>query len=253
MNLDGIEWKRKKWGPLTAAWFWANEWIGARTSWIAIADHPEMAVHLAGRGRKDAVTIAYGAPSIEQANVQVIENYGLSAEKYFLSIARLEPENSILETIQAFVEAGTGRKYVVLGELDPKNKPYHASLLKAANTDVLFPGPIYDTDTVEALRFFCLTYVHGHQAGGTNPSLVASLGAGNPVLAHNNRFNRWTAGAGQCYFTSVYECADLIRKLSENENFRRECSLLARQKHEMDFSLSAIHDQYLQLLLPLVS
>ncbi len=248
MNLDGIEWQRKKWGPLTGAWFWANEWIGARTCSVAIADHPEMASHLASRGCKGPVTITYGSPVIEYAPAEVIETYGLKPEEYFLSIARIEPENSILETIQAFVKAETGRKYIVLGKLDPKNKLYHATLLKAASKDVIFPGAIYERKIVEALRFYCLAYVHGHQVGGTNPSLVASLGAGNPVLAHDNKFNRWTAGVGQCFFSSVGQCIAHMRKLSEDENYRAECSRLARVQHELNFSLPAIHAKYLELL-----
>jgi glycosyltransferase involved in cell wall biosynthesis len=50
------------------------------------------------------------------------------------------------------------------------------------------------------LRFYSLAYVHGHQVGGTNPSLVEALGAGNAVIAHDNRFNRWVAGDGAGYF-----------------------------------------------------
>ena len=59
---------------------------------------------------------------------------------------------------------------------------------------MLFTGAIYDKSIVQALRFHSAAYIHGHQVGGTNPSLVEALGAGNAIIAHDNRFNRWVAG-----------------------------------------------------------
>lgn len=56
-------------------------------------------------------------------------------------------------------------------------------------------------------------YVHGHQVGGTNPSLVEALGAGNAVLAHGNPFNRWVAGLGARYFMNEDECAACFDEL----------------------------------------
>ena len=71
-------------------------------------------------------------------------------------------------------------------------------------TGTTIVGAIYDKPVVQALRFHSAAYLHGHQVGGTNPSLVEALGAGNPVVAHDNRFNRWVAGDGAVYFS----CAD---------------------------------------------
>ena len=60
----------------------------------------------------------------------------------------------------------------------------------------MFVGAIYHQPLVQALRFFSRFYIHGHSVGGTNPSLVEALDAGSPVLAHDNKFNRWVAGKG---------------------------------------------------------
>lgn len=40
---------------------------------------------------------------------------------------------------------------------------------------------------------------------GTSLSLAKALGAGSPVLAHDNRFNRWVAGEGATYLMGQYE------------------------------------------------
>jgi glycosyltransferase involved in cell wall biosynthesis len=58
-----------------------------------------------------------------------------------------------------------------------------------------------------------VAYVHGHQVGGTNPSLVEALGAGNPIVAHDNRFNRWVAGEGAAYFRDAASFSALMDEL----------------------------------------
>ena len=73
--------------------------------------------------------------------------------------------------------------------------------MDAASDEVIFAGAVYDKPVVQALRFHSLAYVHGHQVGGTNPSLVEALGAGNAVIAHDNRFNRWVAGGSARFFS----------------------------------------------------
>ncbi len=80
--------------------------------------------------------------------------------------------------------------------------------MSAASDEVVFPGAIYEAKRIRALRFFARVYVHGHQVGGTNPSLVEALGAGNAVLAHDNKFNRWVAKDGAIYFNGVSSARD---------------------------------------------
>jgi hypothetical protein len=99
------------------------------------------------------------------------------------------PANSIMEIVAAFSRKPRGVKLVVLGRYDPDNMPYHKQV-------------------VSALRFHSPLYVHGHQVGGTNPSLVEAMGAGSGVLAHGNRYNRWVAGPGARYFEGEQQCAD---------------------------------------------
>lgn len=247
MNMDGIEWKRQKWGQMAKAWFWLNEWIGALTCSQPIADHPGIADHLADRGCHNSVIIPYGAESVADAPVRLLTPFGVTPGDYFLSISRIEPENSILELVRAFVAAGTDRKFVVLGKTQATN-PYHEKVRAIANDKVIFPGAIYDHEVVAALRYHCLAYMHGHQVGGTNPSLVEALGAGSAVIAHDNVFNRWVAGPHQFYFADDVACADLLRRIATEPGAVTSAKTAARERHAEIFTFENVHEAYRKTL-----
>lgn len=249
MNMDGIEWKRQKWGRFVKAWLWTNEWIGAHICHVPIADHPEITPHLASRGCHRTVLIPYASDEIHDAPVALLAPYGLVPKTYFISIARIEPENSIVEIIEAFKKAKTGLKLVVLGNLRPDQNSYHARVCAAADEQVVLPGGIYDTDVVQALRFHCLAYIHGHQVGGTNPSLVEALGAGSAIIANDNLFNRWTAGEGQLFFKGVEACAAHMALLAtDNSGMRERLSDAARARHRVSFRFEQIHEAYREVI-----
>lgn len=219
INMDGIEWSRSKWGPFAKAWFWFNDWAGCWLGNHLVADHPAIADHLATRvNRRKITTIAYGADRVEAAPEAPVRSLGLEPGRYLTLIARAEPENSILEVVTGFSRKQRGLKLAVLGKYDEGNA-YHAAVRRAASAEVVFLGAIYDRPVVQALRFHCAAYVHGHQVGGTNPSLVEALGAGNAVLAHDNRFNRWVAGEGARYFSDAAGFSLLMDELTSTPDF----------------------------------
>ena len=205
-NMDGIEWRRAKWNRPVRAWFWINEWIAALVSHRLIADHPRMADHLATRrDRASIVTIPYGADPIAAADPAPVRALGLMPDRYLLSVARIEPDNSILEMVQAFSRKARDAHLVVLGNVDG-GSAYGRAVRAAASAEVVFPGPIYDAAILRPLRSHARAYMHGHTVGGTNPSLVEALWAGNAVIAHDNPFNRWTAGDAALFFADVDAC-----------------------------------------------
>jgi len=219
INMDGIEWKRGKWTLPERCWLIINERLGARLGNHLIADHPEIKKHLCKIVSAEKITvIPYYAEIITKANRQILEQLGLQAKKYILVIARPEPENSILDIVRAYSRKKRNIPLVILGRYLPAVVKYHEEVMESANENVRFLGAIYDKPTVNALRFFSRFYIHGHTVGGTNPSLVEALGAGNAVLAHNNHFNRWVAGEKALYFTDEEECAQQIDKLLK-DNF----------------------------------
>lgn len=247
MNMDGIEWKRPKWPLHARAWLYVNEFVGAHMANVAVADHPEIARHLRRHGCFRAEVIPYGADKVELASFAPVEALGLAAGNYLVSIARIEPENSILEIVKAFSSRLRQTRLVVLGQFNADNG-YHRAVRAAASAQVVFPGAIYDKGVVEALRFHALAYLHGHQVGGTNPSLVEALGAGNAVIAHRNRFNRWVAGEGQFYFADEAELVDILDRLDPTGVSTHVARERATARHEADFTLDRVNQRYEALL-----
>jgi glycosyltransferase involved in cell wall biosynthesis len=222
INMDGIEWIRAKWGFVAKTWFWLNDWIGCWVGDHLVADNPAIKTHLITRVSGDKITmIPYGAVPVAQAPTDHIESLGLQSGRYITVIARPEPENSLYEIVKAFSSRPRGFKLAVLGNYTQENA-YHRTVRAAASDEVLFLGAIYDAPIVQALRFHCAMYVHGHQVGGTNPSLVEALGAGNAVIAHDNRFNRWVSGEGARYFDSVESLELCFDELLSNDSAIQE-------------------------------
>ncbi|NMG47277.1 DUF1972 domain-containing protein [Azoarcus communis] len=249
INMDGIEWKRAKWGGLAKTWFWLNDWAGCWLGNHLVADHPEIKVHLTSRVSADKVTvIAYGADAVTSADEGPVRAMGLEPGRYVTVIARAEPENSLLEIVSGFSRKPRGMKLVVLGKYD-RSHDYQNQVLAAAGDEVLFVGAIYDKKVVSALRFHSALYVHGHQVGGTNPSLVEALGAGNAVLAHDNKFNRWVAGDRACFFEGADGAAAAFDRLLDNDASLSEMRQFSRARHAEMFTWEQILGEYEGLLL----
>jgi len=244
INMDGIEWKRSKWGLFARAWFYLNDWCGCFIGNHLIADHPEIAKHLETRcSPKKISMIPYGADLVESADEQHVRKLGLNPNQYVLCVARLEPENSILEIVRAFSVKERGLPLVIVGSIDPNCNAYHARLLKVAGESVRFLGPIYDRKVVEALRFHCAFYIHGHTVGGTNPTLVESMGAGCSILAHDNPFNRWVVGESAEYFHNEKHCSQLLDTFTKHPSCKN-----CREKCKSTFNWPCICGQYEEVL-----
>jgi glycosyltransferase involved in cell wall biosynthesis len=250
VNMDGFEWRRAKWSRPIRTWFWANERLACYMHNHLIADHPVIADHLATRVSRESITqICYGSDRVDHADPAVLQALGLVPGQYALLIARPEPENSILEAVRAFSRRPRGSKLVVLGKINADCNDYQRAIVAAASPEVVFPGPIYQPEVLAALRLYCRFYVHGHQVGGTNPSLVEAMGAGAAILAHDNPFNRWVAGPAAAYFGNDDECAlemDRLLSLSDDElNAMRDVS---RERHTEAFTWPQILAAYEKLL-----
>ena len=253
INMDGIEWARGKWGLASKAWFYLNDWAGCWLGDRLVADHPQIFEHLATRGVRERTTmIPYGAHELVDVDPAPLARYELEPGRFFVVIARPEPENSILEIVQGYGRSRRDRPLVLLGNYDDANA-YHRKVRREAGAGVKFLGAIYDATTVAALRVHATAYLHGHQVGGTNPSLVEALGAGSPVIAHDNRFNRWVAGTGALYFQSAVECAEHLDAVAEDPARRAAMSEASRTRHREQFTFDAVHAQYEELLAALVT
>jgi glycosyltransferase involved in cell wall biosynthesis len=249
INMDGIEWRRDKWGAVAKAWFWLNEHAGARLGDHLVADHPEIARHLARSVSADKIaTIPYGADRLEHLPEDAVRARGLEAGRYLTLIARPEPENSVLEVVRAFSRRPRGLKLAVLGNYSADHA-YHRAVQAAAGPEVAFLGAIYEPAVVQALRVHSLAYVHGHRVGGTNPSLVEALGAGNAVLAHDNPFNRWVAGDAARYFRGEDDASALFDTVMADAEPLACMRSAALARHAERFTWEAVLGAYEALLL----
>ena len=103
INMDGIEWARSKWGPIAKAWLYLNDWGGCLGASHLVADHPEIARHLASRVDARRISmIPYGTDLVDHADPMPLAALGLAPGGFFSLIARPEPENSVLEIVRAF-------------------------------------------------------------------------------------------------------------------------------------------------------
>lgn len=252
INMDGIEWSRAKWGPLAKTWFWLNDWAGCWIGNHLIADHPLIKAHLCTRVRADKITmIPYGADAVTAIDDAPVRKLNLTPGRYISVIARPEPENSLLEIVEGFCRKKRDVELVVLGNYDEKSE-YHRAVKNAANDSVRFVGAIYDKATVQALRFHSALYVHGHQVGGTNPSLVEALACSNAVIAHDNHFNRWVVDAGAVYFSGAQGFSDRLDQLLPDTAKQLAMRKESTARFLNHFTWPQILSEYEDLLLPYV-
>ncbi|MBD9607223.1 DUF1972 domain-containing protein [Pseudomonas sp. PDM08] len=249
INMDGIEWRRDKWGTIAKTWFWLNERAGCWMGNHLVADHPKIKEHLATRVSASRITmIPYGGDEVTGADATLLATYALEPGRFSVIIARPEPENSFLEMVRAFSSTLRNHTLVVLGNFQPNDNPYHKQVMEAASAEVIFPGAIYEAAVVQALRFYCRFYLHGHRVGGTNPSLVEALGAGCAVIAHDNPFNRWVTESGAAYFKDEASCSALFAQLLADDSTQQQMEAASRTRFHQRFTWNQILLQYEELL-----
>lgn len=249
INMDGIEWRRAKWGKTAKLWFWINERVGCWVGNHLVADHPRIKDHLSTRVSQSKITmIPYGGDEVLTANAERLSAFKVAPDGFSIIIARPEPENSVLEMVRAFSSKKRGHKLIVLGTFDVANSSFHRSVVQSASDEVLFPGAIYESEIVRALRFYCRFYLHGHQVGGTNPSLVEALGAGCAVIAHDNEFNRWVAGEEAAFFKNEHECILLLDTLLHDQEANRRMKTSSRARYNELFTWQQVLSKYERML-----
>jgi glycosyltransferase involved in cell wall biosynthesis len=250
INMDGLEWQRKKWSASARLWLRLNEWVAGKVGTTLIADHPEIAKHLLRVAPKEKIVmIPYDAQRVDATSFEPLTRWDLETQRFGVIIARPEPENSLLEIVRAWSRRSRAQKLVVLGKLDPSANAYHAAVVNAAGPGVIFAGAIYDQTVVRALRVHASVYLHGHQVGGTNPSLVEALACGSPVIAHDNNFNRWTSGPTARFFCNEEDLAALLDQVLDDPVSLEEMRRGSRTRHQEAFTPEDVLGTYEALLI----
>jgi len=212
---DGIESRRSKW-PLPHRFYLKfSEWLAARLSDYLIADSRKIKEYLESAypfARNKLHVIEYGADIVNSFNPDNLIEYGLEHDKYYLVVCRIEPENNIKMIIDGFKMTQSYSKLFIVGNLADSK---YTIDVKALTDDprIYFAGGIYNGEILKTLRFACKAYIHGHSVGGTNPSLLEAMGAGNVCICHDNAFNREVTRNKQLYFSNPADLAKVIEKL----------------------------------------
>jgi len=215
-NVDGIEWRRDKWKGVARRFLRWSEALAVRYSHEVIADNKGIADYLAETYGITAKVIAYGGDHALDTGGTALETALDLPQDYALALCRIEPENNIDMILEAF--DGISRPLVFVGNWN--NSEYGRSL-RAQFSDR--PGlhlldPVYHPSTLYHVRRGAAIYVHGHSAGGTNPSLVEMMHFAVPVLTYDCNFNRYTTDNRAAYFSSSGELISLIDNVISADN-----------------------------------
>lgn len=216
VNIDGLEWRRAKWGRF-AKWFLKlSEAVAVRFADVVVTDNKAIQEYVVREYGRESVLIAYGGDHafLPLRDEGVLLRYGLEGRRYAFKVCRIEPENNIDLIIRSF-ESYRGLDLVIVGNWN--NSDYGMGLRKNYGflTHVHLLDPIYDHDILNQMRTACHVYVHGHSAGGTNPSLVEAMSLGLPVVAYGCVFNRETTCDQALFFNSSDELVIVLTNLND--------------------------------------
>ena len=212
INMDGLEWKRAKYNKFTQLFLKWAESLAAKYADVLIADSIGIRDHIQREYQKTAFYIPYGAEVPESFSISALSKFNLEANKYYLLIARMEPENNVETIIQGYKQSGQHYPLIIVGST--QNKYGQFLLKKYSSVFIQFPGAIYDQGVINALRHFSTIYFHGHSVGGTNPSLLEAMACECNIAAHENVFNKTILTDDATYFSCADEIKNIINHLS---------------------------------------
>lgn len=214
VNIDGLEHRREKWSKTAKKFLLKSEAEAVKYADIIVSDNKGIQDYVTETYGKNSVMIAYGGDNT-QRNVSLedqkltLDKVGVRANEYAITICRVEPENNSHIILEAF--AKTGKNLVFVGNWE--RSEYGRSLKnKYGNLpNIHLLTSVYDLDVLYSLRANCSCYIHGHSAGGTNPSLVEAMFFGKPIIAYNVVYNRETTENQAWYFDSCEQLENLIK------------------------------------------
>ena len=213
INIDGLEHKRGKWGRFAKKFLRLSEAFAVRYADVVITDNKGIQDFVSREYNRQSELIAYGGDHVlrdisDTEQQKILKQYHLDAGTYSLKISRIEPENNCRMILDAFAE--TGEHIVFIGNWHINDFSRKLQSQYAGYSNIHLIDSLYDLDVLFALRRHCKFYIHGHSAGGTNPSLVEAMFFGCPVFAYDVVFNKETTEYKANYFKSGNELRKLI-------------------------------------------
>lgn len=212
-HVDGLEWRRAKWGGAGRHYYRMAESLSVRWSDALIADCEGIRRYYLDEFGAGTELITYGAPVLAHPRLDRLQELGLAAGGYHLVVARFEPENHVHLAVEGFRASTAGRPLVVVGGA-PYSGDYTRRVQAAAAGDerIRLLGPVWDQELLDALYAGALTYVHGHSVGGTNPSLLRAMAGATATVAFDCVFNHDVLAGDGWFFSTAGELAAALEE-----------------------------------------
>ncbi len=212
VNPDGNEWKRGKWNWFIRQYWKLSEHFMVKNADLLICDSKNIQKYIQDKYSKfnpHTTFIAYGAYTdkalLEDDNTRLMGWYkekGIKPKGYYLLVGRFVPENNYETMIREFMKSSTEKDFVLI--TDVSNNKLYEKLKNTTGFDtdkrIKFVGTVYDAQMLKKIRENAYGYIHGHEVGGTNPSLLEALGSTNLNLLLDVGFNREVGEDGALYW-----------------------------------------------------
>lgn len=247
VNIDGLEWRREKWSRHAKKFLQFSEKCAVNYSHADITDNLSIKRYTSVKYQTMSHMIAYGADHVKKESViqNDLENYPFIARQYAFKVARIEPENNVEMLLKAFSEL-PNEVFVFVGNW--KSSVFGSGLQNKYSkySNLILLDPIYDQRILNVLRTKCRYYVHGHSAGGTNPSLVEAMYLGLPIFAFDVSFNKETTHDKAIFFK---DSDDLKQKIAATNRYRlNEVAGQMSKVAEQNYTWSKIANRYRSLI-----
>ncbi len=248
LNVDGLERKRRKWGPAGRTYYRLCERLSARLPDALVTDAEVIQRYYRRAYGVESRMIVYGGDLEPPVGTSLLDELGLTPGEYLLYVSRFEPENNPDRVVEAYRRVPGARRLAMVG-----GAPYAAGLTRrvreAADERVLLPGPVYG-EGYRQLLFNCRAYIHATEVGGTHPALVEAMGAARPVLYYDTPENREVAGTAGRPFRFEGESAleRVLAEVIDAPDALRAMGERSRRRVEDRYLWSDVADAYEELL-----
>lgn len=254
LNVDGLDWKRGKWGRFARWYIRASERWATRLPNRVVTDSRRVQQYYLARYGAPSRYIAYGAEAMTVAPGRHLAQYGLAANRYILFVGRLVPENCAHHLVEAFGALATDFRCVIVGDA-----PYAATYIRRlrATTDprVIFTGYLFGDGYREiAANAYC--FVETSEVGGTHPALLEAMAFGRCVLVNDTPENLETIGDAGFSYEGAVGAASLrarLHGLLADPTTVRRIGERARGRVGAHFSWDSVTDAYERLFHDLVT
>lgn len=239
VNIGGLEWRRNKWGKL-AKWFLKlSEKIAVQYSHADITDNEAIKRYTSIRYKTLSHLIEYGGDHTNQfgSGEPYLKKYAFLKTRYAFKVARIEPENNIHMILEAFSK--TNEKLVIVGNWENSNYGIQLKFKYQGYENIILHDPIYDQNELDAIRRNCIVYIHGHSAGGTNPSLVEAMCLRLPIVSFDISYNRASTENEAYYFKNANDLVQLVSSLNNHDLIKNAIKMGQIAKRRYQWSVVA--------------